>query len=271
VVPYPDISPEILRIGPFAVRWYGLMYLAGFVASYFLITYQTRRKGLNLNKDIVLSLFLYLIIGLVVGARLGYVIFYDFLLYLQHPFEIFAIWHGGMSFHGGLLGSIAADILFCKKCHINFWQMSDLLIVTAPIGLGLGRIGNFINAELYGRVTDVPWGVMFPSGGPLPRHPSQLYEFFLEGVVLFTILWILKDKKLRAGIVSSVFLVLYGFFRFCVEFFREPDSQLGLIIGPFSMGQLLSSIMILIGVGVFYLRVRNEKDVQKKKLLEDFS
>jgi len=266
VIPYPDISPEIVRIGPFAVRWYGLMYLAGFIASYFLVKYQIRRKGLNLDKDIVLSLYLYLIIGLVAGARLGYVIFYNFPLYLQHPLEIFAVWQGGMSFHGGLLGSIASGILFCQKYRINFWQIADLLIVTAPIGLGLGRIGNFINGELYGRVTDVPWGMVFPSGGPLPRHPSPLYEFFSEGVVLFTMLWILKDKQLKAGILSSVFLLLYGVFRFFMEFFREPDPQLGFIIGPFSMGQLLSSIMVAVGFGVFYLRIKNEKGGQMKKV-----
>jgi phosphatidylglycerol:prolipoprotein diacylglycerol transferase len=261
VISHPDISPEIFRVGPFAVRWYGLMYLGGFFASYFLAKYQVRRKGLNLDKDILLFLYLYLIIGLLAGARLGYVIFYNFPNYLKHPLEIFYLWQGGMSFHGGLLGSIASGILFCKKYRVNFWQMSDLLIVTAPIGLGLGRIGNFINGELYGRVTDVPWGMVFPSGGPLPRHPSQLYEFFLEGVVLFTVLWILKDKELQSGILASVFAIVYGMFRFFVEFFREPDPQLGFIIGPFSMGQLLSFIMVFIGFGVFYLRIRTEKDI----------
>ncbi|NCO67814.1 MAG: prolipoprotein diacylglyceryl transferase [Nitrospirae bacterium CG_4_10_14_0_8_um_filter_41_23] len=268
MISYPDISPEIFRIGPFAVRWYGLMYLAGFVASYFLVTYQLRRKGLNLNKDIVLSLYSYLIIGLVAGARLGYVIFYNFPLYLQHPLEIFAVWQGGMSFHGGLLGSIMAGILACRKNKLAFWQMSDFLIVTAPIGLGLGRIGNFINGELYGRITNVPWAMVFPSGGPLLRHTSQIYEFLLEGVVLFIILWNLKDRQMNPGILSALFLILYSIFRFFVEFFREPDPQLGFILGPFTMGQLLSSIMVCIGVGVFYLRIRNEKDVQKKKLEE---
>jgi phosphatidylglycerol:prolipoprotein diacylglycerol transferase len=261
VIAYPDISPEIFRIGPFVVRWYGLMYLAGFVASYFLVTYQIKRKGLNLDNDIVLSLYLYLLIGLVAGARLGYVIFYNLPLYLQHPLEIFAVWQGGMSFHGGLLGSIASGILFCKKYRINFWQMSDLLIVTAPIGLGLGRIGNFINGELYGRITNVPWAMVFPSGGPLLRHPSQIYEFLLEGVVLFIILWNIKDRQLNPGILSALFLILYSIFRFFVEFFREPDLQLGFIFGPFSMGQLLSSIMMFIGVGIFYLRIRTIKDV----------
>ena len=266
MISYPDISPEIFRVGPFSVRWYGFMYLAGFIASYFLVTYQIRRKGLNLDKDIVLSLYLYLIIGLVAGARLGYVIFYNFPLYLQHPLEIFAVWQGGMSFHGGLLGSIASGILFCQKYRINFWQMSDLLVVTAPIGLGLGRIGNFINGELYGRVTDVPWGMVFPLGGPLPCHPSQLYEFVLEGVVLFTILWILKDRELRSGILISVFAIAYGVFRFFMEFFREPDSQLGFILGSFTMGQLLSFIMVTVGFGVFYLRIKNKKSGQMKKV-----
>jgi phosphatidylglycerol:prolipoprotein diacylglycerol transferase len=261
MISYPNISPEIVRIGPFAVRWYGMMYLIGFVSSYLLVKYQITKKVVELDSEQVYSLYLYLIIGLVAGARLGYIFFYDVSLYLKHPLDIFAVWRGGMSFHGGLLGCIIAGILACRKYRINFWQMSDLLIVTAPIGLGLGRIGNFINGELYGRVTDVPWGMVFPSGGPPARHPSQLYEFFLEGVVLFTILWILKDKTLKAGILLSVFLLLYGVFRFSMEFFREPDPQLGFIIGPFSIGQLLSSIMIFIGIGVFYLRIRTEKGV----------
>lgn len=261
MIPYPDISPEILRIGPFAIRWYGLMYLAGFVASYFLVTYQIRRKGLNIDKDIVLAIYTYLIIGLLAGARLGYVIFYEFPNYLKYPLEIFYMWKGGMSFHGGLVGSITAGILACRKYKLDFWKISDLLIVTAPIGLGLGRIGNFINGELYGRVTDISWAMVFPSGGPLPRHPSQIYEFLLEGVVLFIILWSLKDRQMSPGIVSAVFLLLYGFFRFFVEFFREPDPQLGFVLGPFSMGQLLSSMMILIGIGVFYLRMRTMKHI----------
>ncbi|MDA8106880.1 MAG: prolipoprotein diacylglyceryl transferase [Nitrospiraceae bacterium] len=257
MIPYPHIDPVIVRIGPFSVRWYGMMYLLGFTASFLLVRYQIKKKGLNFAKDFVDSLYSYLILGLLLGARLGYVLFYDLAAYVRHPLEIFAVWHGGMSFHGGLIGSILAGILFCRKYKVDFWQVSDLVIVTAPIGLGLGRLGNFINGELYGRVTNVPWAMVFPGGGPLPRHPSQLYEFFLEGVVLFTILWLLKDRFSRSGLLTSLFIILYGTFRFTLEFFREPDVQLGYILGPFTMGQLLSSAMIAVGLFIFFVRKRN--------------
>jgi len=172
-------------------------------------------------------------------------------MYLKDPLEIFAIWHGGMSFHGGLIGVLIVGILFSWENKKSFWKIADLFIVTAPIGLGLGRIGNFINGELYGRVTQVPWGMIFPKGGLLPRHPSQLYESGLEGGVLFLILWFLKDKKLPAGGLLAVFLSLYGLFRFFVELFREPDPQLGFILGPFTMGQILSALMIIGGIILF--------------------
>jgi phosphatidylglycerol:prolipoprotein diacylglycerol transferase len=254
MIPYPSIDPVILRIGPLAVRWYGVMYLIGFTSSYLLVRLQIKKKGLNFGQDFVDSLYSYLILGLLVGARLGYVVFYDFPEYLKNPLEIFALWHGGMSFHGGLIGSIVSGIFFCKKSRVDFWQVSDLVIVTAPIGLAFGRLGNFINGELYGRVTDVPWAMVFPTGGPLPRHPSQLYEFFLEGVVLFTFLWIAKDRGLRSGVVTSLFLMTYGTFRFVVEFFREPDVQLGYILGPFTMGQILSGSMIVAGTLILFFR-----------------
>ncbi len=230
------------------------MYLLGFAASFLLVRYQIKKKGLKFANDFVDTLYSYLIVGLLLGARLGYVLFYDLAAYIRHPLEIFAVWHGGMSFHGGLIGSILAGILFCRKSKVDFWQVSDLVIVTAPIGLGLGRLGNFINGELYGRVTNVPWAMVFPGGGPLPRHPSQLYEFFLEGVILFTILWLLKDRISRSGVITSLFIILYGVFRFTLEFFRQPDIQLGYILGPFTMGQLLSSAMIAAGLFILFLR-----------------
>ncbi len=254
MIPYPNIDPVIVRIGPFAVRWYGVMYLLGFTSSFFLVHQQIKKKGLTFGRDFVDSLYSYLILGLLIGARLGYVVFYDLPEYIRNPLEIFALWHGGMSFHGGLVGSIVAGVIFCRRSRVDFWQVSDLVIVTAPIGLGLGRLGNFINGELYGRVTDVPWAMVFPSGGPLPRHPSQLYEFFLEGVVLFTILWILKDRGFRTGVLTSIFLILYGLFRFALEFVREPDVQLGYILGPFTMGQLLSGSMIVVGLLLLFSR-----------------
>ncbi len=259
MIPYPNISPEIIRIGPVAVRWYGLMYLIGFAASYLLVRYQIKKKKLNLGRDFVESIYSYLILGLLLGARLGYVIFYNLPYYIGHPLEVFAVWQGGMSFHGGLIGSVIAGVLFCRKFKIDAWQVADLVIVTAPIGIGLGRLGNFINGELYGRVTDAPWAMIFPGGGPFPRHPSQLYEFFLEGIVLFAALWMLKDKGFRTGVLSSVFLILYGAFRFFVEFFREPDVQIGYILGFITMGQILSAVTALFGFAILFYKRRTVK------------
>jgi phosphatidylglycerol:prolipoprotein diacylglycerol transferase len=234
------------------------MYVLGFFASYLLVRYQMKKKDFGVSKLEVENLFFYLILGLIIGARLGYVLFYDLKMYLKDPLEIFAIWHGGMSFHGGLIGVLIVGILFSWKNKKSFWKIADLFIVTAPIGLGLGRIGNFINGELYGRVTRVPWGMIFKNGGSLPRHPSQLYESALEGGVLFLILWFLKDKKLPDGGLLAAFLSLYGLFRFFVELFREPDPQLGFILGPFTMGQALSSFMIVGGI-VLFLIVKGKK------------
>ena len=254
MIPYPSIEPEIVHIGPLAIRWYGVMYLFGFAASYFLVKKQIIKRGLPLSGDFLESLYTYIILGLVIGARLGYVLFYDLSAYLTHPLEIFAVWHGGMSFHGGLIGSVVCGILYCKRSHADTWRVADLVSATAPIGLGLGRLGNFINGELYGRVTDMPWGMIFPNGGLLPRHPSQLYEFFLEGVVLFAVLWIMKDRVNRSGILLSLFIMLYGMIRFLIEFFREPDSQLGFVLGHFTMGQILSACMVLAGVVLYSVR-----------------
>jgi phosphatidylglycerol:prolipoprotein diacylglycerol transferase len=234
------------------------MYVLGFFASYLLVLYQMKKKDFGVSKLEVENLFFYLILGLIIGARLGYVFFYDLKLYLKDPLEIFAIWHGGMSFHGGLIGVLIVGILFSWKNKKSFWKIADLFIVTAPIGLGLGRIGNFINGELYGRVTRVPWGMIFKNGGSLPRHPSQLYESGLEGGVLFLILWFLKDKKLPDGGLLAAFLSVYGLFRFFVELFREPDPQLGFILGPFTMGQTLSSFMIVGGIVLFLILKRKE-------------
>jgi phosphatidylglycerol:prolipoprotein diacylglycerol transferase len=217
-----------------------------------------KKKDFGVSKLDVENLYFYLILGLVIGARLGYVLFYDLKMYLADPLEIFAIWHGGMSFHGGLIGVLIVGILFSWKNKKSFWKIADLFIVTAPIGLGFGRIGNFINGELYGRVTQVPWAMIFPTDNDhLPRHPSQLYESALEGGVLFLILWFLKDKKLPTGGLLAIFLSLYGLFRFFVELFREPDPQLGFILGPFTMGQTLSAFMIIGGIILFlYLKRR---------------
>jgi phosphatidylglycerol---prolipoprotein diacylglyceryl transferase len=261
MIPYPNIDPDIIRIGPIAVRWYGMMYLIGFVSSYLLVKYQIKKrgqrsggKGRDYPPAFLDSLYTYIVLGLMIGARLGYVVFYNLSFYIQHPLDVFAVWQGGLSFHGGLIGSVLAGIWCCRKFEKDPWQVSDLVMATAPIGLGLGRLGNFINGELYGRVADVPWAMVFPNGGPLPRHPSQLYEFLLEGVVLFSLLWTLKDKGFRPGVLTSFFIMIYGLFRIFVEFFREPDQQLGFIAGPFTMGQILSFSMVIIGAGIFFLR-----------------
>jgi phosphatidylglycerol:prolipoprotein diacylglycerol transferase len=247
MISYPNIKPYIVKIGPFEVRWYGLMYLFGFITSYILVRYQIKKRKLPLSTKIIDEIYFYLILGLIIGARLGYVIFYNLGEYIKNPLEIFAVWHGGMSFHGGLIGALLAGVYVTKRYKLDFWLYSDLIIVTAPIGLGLGRIGNFINGELYGRVTTLPWGMVFPAGGPLPRHPSQLYEAFFEGLVLFLILWYMKDRVTKKGRLTAAFLLFYGIFRFFIEFFREPDPQLGFIIGPFTMGQILCIGMIIVG------------------------
>lgn len=253
-----NLDPILVKLGPIRLSWYGLMYVLGFLASYLLVRYQMRKKDFDITKPEVENFYFYLIFGLIIGARFGYVLFYDLKTYLNNPLEILAVWHGGMSFHGGLIGLLLVALLFSWKNKKSFWKIADLFIVTAPIGLGLGRIGNFINGELYGRAAQVPWAVIFPKGGPVPRHPSQLYESALEGGVLFFILWFMKDKNLPKGALLSIFLFLYGGFRFFLEFFREPDAQLGFVLGPFTMGQVLSTFMV--GGGIFlqyYLKKKN--------------
>lgn len=247
MIPYPRINPDIIAIGPIHIRWYGLMYVLGFVAGYFLIQKQKRSKEVGLVGTVAQDFIFYLAIGLVVGARLGYVIFYqysNYWHYLTHPLDIIATWQGGMSFHGGLIGAVIAGVLFSRKRKIPFWVIADSAIVTAPIGLGLGRIGNFINGELFGRPTDLPWGMVFPEGGPLPRHPSQLYESFMEGFVLFIVLWTLRQRAFRDGMMVVFFVFFYGIFRFFMEFFREPDAHLGFVLGVLTMGQLLCLAMV---------------------------
>lgn len=253
---YPDIDPIIFQLGPLAVRWYGMMYVLGFIATYFLVRYQFRRyphPGLERNFD---NLNLVLIAGLILGSRLGYVVFYNFSYYFAHPLEIFATWQGGMSFHGGLIGLLFGGWLFCRYSGLPFLRTADAYMVVAPIGLGLGRLGNFINGELYGRVSEVPWAMVFPGGGPLPRHPSQLYESGLEGLVLFIIMWLALGRYWRqgwpAGSLAALFLMGYGVMRFLVEFFREPDAQLGLYLNLFSMGQALSALMVVTGLTLWF-------------------
>lgn len=247
MIPYPAINPDLITIGPLRIRWYGLMYVLGFVASYFLIQKQERSRQVGLVGHTVQDLIFYLAIGLILGARLGYIVFYqygDLATYLKDPLEVFATWHGGMSFHGGLIGAVFGGFLFSRRRKIPFWVMADSVIVTVPIGLGLGRIGNFINGELLGRPSNLPWAMIFPDGGLIPRHPSQLYEAFFEGPVLFILLWQLRKRPFKDGMMVVFFLLSYGFFRFFLEFFREPDPQIGFLFQYLTMGQLLCLVMI---------------------------
>lgn len=265
---YPDIDPLIFAVGPFAVRWYGLMYVLGFAAAYFLVRRQASQFGWQQLLDQIDNLNLALIAGVILGGRLGYVLFYNFPYYLEHPLEIIATWQGGMSFHGGVIGVLLAGLLFCRSAKLDFWKTADSYTVTVPIGLGLGRIGNFMNGELYGRVTEMPWGMIFPGGGELPRHPSQLYEALLEGLVLFCILWPLRAKPWQQppaklwphGSLLVLFLILYGTFRWLIEFFREPDQQLGLLLFGLSMGQLLCAAMIAAGLLLYAILLKQQQN-----------
>jgi phosphatidylglycerol:prolipoprotein diacylglycerol transferase len=244
---FPDIDPVALSLGPLQIHWYGLMYLFGFVGVWLLGRYRSERYGWT--SDEVEDLLFYGAIGVILGGRIGYILFYDLANYIEQPLNIFKVWQGGMSFHGGLIGVILAFWYFAKKTNRPFFAVSDFIAPFVPIGLFCGRIGNFINGELWGNVSDVPWAVVFPTGGPLARHPSQLYEAFLEGIILFIILWFFSQRMRPLGAISGLFLVGYGLFRFLVEFVRVPDEQLGhLAFGWLTMGQILSSPMILLGL-----------------------
>lgn len=247
---FPNIDPVFLRLGPVQLRWYGLMYMISFIVGYFLLKRLAKFKKMSLKTDDVYDLLFFLILGVMVGGRLGYVLFYDFGSYIQRPIEIFYIWQGGMSFHGGFVGVVLATLFLCKRRKWNFWEIADLVSAAAPIGLGLVRLGNFINGELYGRQTTLPWGMIFPAGGDVVRHPSQIYEALLEGLVLFVIVQWLFRKNFYPGTVTWGFIGFYGLFRFLVEFVREPDAHIGLDLGPFTRGQLLTFPMLLIGLAL---------------------
>jgi len=259
------LNPEIFHFGQFQIRYYGLMYVVAFTIVYLLVAYRIRSEHFDFSKEVIQDCFVWIILGLMVGARIGYVLFYNFSYYASNPIEIFLPFSfrggfhftglAGMSYHGGLIGIIIAATFFCIKRKIDFWRLADLLIPAIPLGYTFGRIGNFINGELYGRATSKSWGMYFPLDPDNQlRHPSQLYEAFLEGIVLFLILWIIRRKKIFKGFFLSVYLIGYGSVRFLIEFTREPDEQLGFIAGPLTMGQILCMIMILTGVGIWYIR-----------------
>lgn len=248
MIPYPNIDSVFFRIGPLAFRWYGMMYALSFISAIFLIRYLALKRKLKITQDEISDLILYVAMGVILGGRLGYVFIYNPSFYFNNLSKIFAVWEGGMSFHGGMVGAIVGGILYCKRNRFAVYDVADVAIVSVPIGLGLGRIGNFINGELYGRQTDLPWCMIFPNGGDFCRHPSQLYQAALEGAALFLILWILSKKHLVPGVIFWSFILFYGLFRFIVEFAREPDAHLGLFVGIFSMGQLLSLPMFILGL-----------------------
>src|SRR3989442_15390763 len=255
-IPSPTIDPVFLRIGPVQLRWYGLMYMLSFIIGYFLLKRNAKRRKLNLSNDDIYDLLFYLILGVMIGGRLGYVLLYDLHNYLLQPLSIFAIWQGGMSFHGGFVGVIVAAIWITRRKGWNFWEIADLVSAAIPIGLGLGRIGNFINGELFGRPTNVAWAMVFPEGGAIPRHPSQIYEALLEGLLLFVILRWFYRKNFHRGTVFWAFVTFYGLFRFLAEFVREPDAQIGFDVGPFTRGQLLTAPMLLIGTTLMIIYAR---------------
>jgi len=248
---YPEFDPVAVHLGPLAVRWYGLMYLIGFSAGWLLGRHRAKRPGSGWTGLQVDDCLTYLVLGVVVGGRLGYVLFYDLPGLMADPLSLFKVWQGGMSFHGGFLGVVGAVWLYCRKTGKTFRQVADFVAPLAPLGLLAGRIGNFINGELWGKPTDAPWGMVFPDprAGLVPRHPSQLYEAGLEGLALFTIVWLYSSKRRPDGAVSGVFCLCYAAFRFLVEFVRMPDPQLGyLAFGWLTMGQLLSLPLALLGV-----------------------
>jgi len=251
---FPVIDPIIFSIGPVALRWYGMMYLIGFLGAMFLANKAADKSQGEWTRDQVSDLLFYGFLGVILGGRVGYVLFYQWEYFLADPLYLFQIWEGGMSFHGGLLGVILAVYLFSRKTNKSFLRVGDFVAPLVPLGLGMGRLGNFMNAELWGRQTDVPWAMVFPTDAlQVPRHPSQLYEFFLEGVVLFIILYFVTRKPRSLGLASGTFLIGYGVFRSIVEFYREPDAHLGLYFSLISQGQVLSIPMILVGMLVIYL------------------
>ncbi len=247
------LDPILLQLGPLQIRWYGVLYVLGFILGYFILIRLAKEKKLSLSKDDIGDLIFYLILGVVLGARIGYIVFYNFGYYLSNPLEILALWHGGLSFHGGFFGAMAAIWLFSRKKKLHFYEISDMVVVPAALALALGRIGNFINGELYGRITNVSWCVDYSQNPHMVekvegcRHPSQLYES-LYSFVMFVALYLLNKKNLPRGVLTWGFVAIYGLFRTLAELFRQPDAQVGFLLGGLTMGQLLSVPMLIVGV-----------------------
>ena len=264
-----NFDPVLIDLGLFQIRWYSIAYILGIIVGWMYATKIIKLTTINkynfkqIKTPHFNDLIIYLVIGIILGGRLGYVLFYNFNYYGQNPFEIFKLWQGGMSFHGGLLGIIITIFIFSKNTKTNFFKFSDIVACVAPIGLFLGRIANFINGELFGKISTLPWAVIFPNGGNISRHPSQIYEAILEGVVLFILINFLALKKqliLKAGYVSSLFLIFYSIARIVGENFREPDIHLGYFFNYFSMGSILSSITFLAGCFIIFFIKNNEQN-----------
>jgi len=262
---HPQFDPVALAIGPLKIHWYGLMYLLGFLLFIILGRYRIRQKPeAGFTREMLDDALFFGVLGVVLGGRLGHVLFYAPGYYFQHPLEIMAIWQGGMSFHGGFLGVILAMAWLARKYNLSWFAVTDFIAPLVPLGLGAGRIGNFINSELWGRPTDMPWGMIFPYVDALPRHPSQLYEFALEGLMFFVVLWLYSARPRPVGAVSGMFMIGYGLFRSFAEFFREPDEGfLGLMTLGLSMGQWLSLPMVV--TGVLLLLWSHRKPVEKQQ------
>ena len=267
-IPYPRIPPELFSFGPIRLRWYGLMYLVGYMIGTWLAKRRVRRLRAvpTFTEQAVDNLVVYLLVGMLVGARLVYVLVYDRQSYVAHPWQIAEIWRGGLSFHGAVIGMGIACLVFARRHRIPFWTVADTFAYAGTPGLFFGRIGNFINGELYGRPTNVPWAMVFPTDPQhVPRHPSQLYEAFCEGVILFVLIALLEREALRRGwyrpgLLAGSFLIGYGVIRFLLEFTRQPDSQLGLVLGPFSMGQLLSALTLIAGIAILIVVYRRPRE-----------
>lgn len=250
---FPNFDPVLVQIGPFAIRWYALAYIAGLVAGWRYMIRMNAGSGATMTRENVDDLLVWMTLGIILGGRLGYVLFYNLDVYLRDPLQILIVWQGGMAFHGGMAGVVVALWLFCRRHGISMLRVGDQLAQVAPIGLGLGRVANFINGELWGRTTDVPWGMVFPTGGPDPRHPSQLYQAVLEGLCLFVLIYVARQKlsdRVGPGFFGGLFLVGYGVARIIGEVFRQPDAHIGFLMGGATMGQLLSIPMIVAG-GLF--------------------
>ena len=253
---FPIIDPVLIEIGPFAVRWYALAYIFGIFGGVLYMKYLNKASLTIISSKQLDDFLIWVLLGVITGGRLGYVIFYNPIFYINNPYEIVMTWKGGMSFHGGLIGVSLVIILYSLKLKINKWFLSDLVSCAVPIGIFLGRIANFINGELYGRVAlNIKWAIVFPNAGPLPRHPSQLYEATLEGILLFLIMYLFwKNKEIRSnhGFLTGIFCILYALFRSFCEYFREPDPHLGFLFYELTMGQLLSTLLLLFGCFVIY-------------------